>query len=182
MKSTGIVRRIDELGRIVIPKEVRKTLKIKSGDPIEIYINENTIILNKYSPITANVKDVEELCQTLKKVGEKSVLITDAEKVVCTSSDIKSYENMPITKYASKIISEKKSLIIGKEEFKENVKLFENESDEIKSKLLVPIENSSGEALGLIAMLDNDENFKFGTTEIKLLRLASKLLQDKFIL
>jgi len=52
MKATGIVRRIDDLGRVVIPKEIRRTLKIREGDPLEIYTdNEGEVILKKYSPI-----------------------------------------------------------------------------------------------------------------------------------
>ena len=181
MKSTGIVRRIDELGRIVIPKEVRKTLKIKSGDPIEIFINENTIMLNKYSPLSANVKEIEDLCKTLSQVSEKSVIITDTEKVICLSWGQKEYENAPITKEISKIITEKQSLIINADETKIPIKIFEGDNQDNKSQLFVPIVNN-GEPLGLIALIEFKENFTMGGAEIKLLRLASKLLQDKFLL
>ena len=52
MKATGIVRRIDELGRVVIPKEIRRTLRIKEGDPLEIFTDSDELRLKKYSPIT----------------------------------------------------------------------------------------------------------------------------------
>lgn len=50
MKSTGIIRRVDDLGRIVIPKEVRRQLKIREGDPMELYMDENTVIFKRYDP------------------------------------------------------------------------------------------------------------------------------------
>ena len=61
MKSTGIVRKIDELGRIVLPKELRRTLDIEEKDPLEIFIEDNTIILKKYQPacmFCGNARDV----------------------------------------------------------------------------------------------------------------------------
>lgn len=71
MKATGIVRRIDDLGRIVIPKEVRRTLKIKDGDALELYVNEGMIIFKRYAP--DNILEVaEEVRATLGKLGIKA--------------------------------------------------------------------------------------------------------------
>ncbi len=179
MKTTGIVRRIDELGRIVIPKEVRKTLKIKSGEAIEISINEGVITLQKYSPLTFNIEEVDGVCQTLSSVSEKDVLITDTEKVICASNNLKGYINELITKDALKIIEEKKSLIISVEEKLTPIKLTISDKEEYKNQLIVPILNSEGEPFGIVAILDNSETYKFGSNEIKLARLSSKLLSLK---
>lgn len=86
MKATGIVRRIDDLGRVVIPKEIRRTLRIREGDPLEIFTDrEGEIILKKYSPIgelgTLAKLYAESLAQTLGC----TVCITDTDQVVAAS-------------------------------------------------------------------------------------------------
>ena len=86
MKATGIVRRIDDLGRVVIPKEIRRTLRIREGDPLEIFTDrEGEIILKKYSPIgelgTLAKLYAESLAQTLSC----TVCITDMDQVVAVS-------------------------------------------------------------------------------------------------
>ena len=65
MKATGIVRRIDDLGRVVIPKEIRRTMHIREGDPLELFVNDRTIILKKYQPST------EELAEDCVKFVNK---------------------------------------------------------------------------------------------------------------
>ena len=86
MKATGIVRRIDDLGRVVIPKEIRRTLRIREGDPLEIFTDrEGEVILKKYSPIgelgTLAKLYAESLAQTLGC----TVCITDMDQVVAVS-------------------------------------------------------------------------------------------------
>ena len=78
MKATGVVRRIDDLGRIVLPKELRRSMRIKEGESLEIYTDgENRIILKKYSPVQ-NVNDfVEEFVESLYASNKKDIIITD---------------------------------------------------------------------------------------------------------
>lgn len=180
MKTTGIVRRIDELGRIVIPKEIRKTLKIKSGEPIEISVIENEICLKKYSPLTISEKEIDSICQILSSVAEKDVLITDTEKVVSASSGLKGCIGSYLTKDAVKIVADKKSLIINATEKTSAIKLTISDSENYKNQLIVPIIGSENDSFGIIAMLDNEDNYKFTPAEIKLLRLTSKLVANKF--
>ena len=76
MKATGIVRRIDDLGRIVIPKEIRRTLRIKEGDPLEIYTDrEGEVIFKKYSPIGELQQFAAEYAETLQKTSSKPIFI-----------------------------------------------------------------------------------------------------------
>lgn len=85
MKATGIIRRIDDLGRIVIPKEIRKKLKINDGENIEIYISDEKIILQKYSNIK-NIKDIaQNLTDSIYSVLKDDVIITDTEMVISAS-------------------------------------------------------------------------------------------------
>ena len=91
MKATGVVRRIDDLGRIVIPKEIRKVLRIKEGDPIEIFTGrEGEVILKKYSPIGELSQFAGEYAESLSQTTGYLVIITDCNK----NNDIA----IPITK------------------------------------------------------------------------------------
>ncbi len=90
MKATGIVRRIDELGRVVIPKEIRRTLRIKEGDALEIFTNrENELILKKYSPLNEMNEFSDACAEALHEAAGISVLITDNDMFVSASSDQK---------------------------------------------------------------------------------------------
>ena len=83
MKATGIVRRIDDLGRIVVPKEIRRTLRIREGDPLEIFTDrEGEIILKKYSPIGELSQFAGEYAESLAHTTGYLVLITDGDHVV----------------------------------------------------------------------------------------------------
>lgn len=85
MKSTGVVRRIDELGRIVLPKEIRKNLKIKAGDNLEIFMNDRDIVLSKYN-IFDDKKDLfEMLANSVLGYTKKSFIITDTSKIIAGS-------------------------------------------------------------------------------------------------
>lgn len=70
MKATGIVRRIDDLGRVVIPKEIRRTMRIREGDPLEIYTsNEGEVIFKKYSPINELSEGAAQAAEVISKLG-----------------------------------------------------------------------------------------------------------------
>lgn len=85
MKSTGVVRRIDELGRIVLPKEIRKVLKIKAGDNLEIFMNDKDIVLSKYN-IFDDKKDLfDMLANSVLGYIKKSFIITDTSRIVAGS-------------------------------------------------------------------------------------------------
>ena len=81
MKSTGVIRRIDELGRIVLPKEIRRNLGIREGENLEIFVEADRMILKKYSKI----KDYEEMIKSVGnliiQVYDNQLIVTDREKV-----------------------------------------------------------------------------------------------------
>ena len=90
MKATGIVRRIDELGRVVIPKEIRRTMRIREGDPLEIYTDKDgEVIFKKYSPLGELASFAEQMCETLHKTSGFSVIITDRDSVISASGPLK---------------------------------------------------------------------------------------------
>lgn len=86
MRATGIVRRIDDLGRVVIPKEIRRTMRIREGDPLEIYTgSDGDVIFKKYSPIE-ELSDLAESCaEVIAKIGSAPVAICDRERIVAVS-------------------------------------------------------------------------------------------------
>jgi AbrB family transcriptional regulator, stage V sporulation protein T len=86
MKATGIVRRIDDLGRVVIPKEIRRNLHIREGEPLEIFVDkEGEIILKKYSPIGELASSANEYCEVLYEVLQTPVLITDRDSIIAAA-------------------------------------------------------------------------------------------------
>ncbi len=86
MKATGIVRRIDDLGRVVIPKEIRRTMRIREGDPLEIFTdNEGGVIFKKYSPIGELASFAGQYAEVLSKVGGCPVLICDRDSVIAAA-------------------------------------------------------------------------------------------------
>ena len=86
MKATGIVRRIDDLGRVVIPKEIRRTMRIREGDPLEIYTDrEGEVIFKKYSPIGELNSFAAQYADTLSKTCDLAVVVCDRDAVITSS-------------------------------------------------------------------------------------------------
>ena len=100
MKATGIVRRIDDLGRVVIPKEIRRTLRIRVGDPLEIFTDrDGEVIFKKYSPIGELTAFAAQYAETLHKTCDMSVIICDRDSVVASAG-------VPKKEYADKQLSD----------------------------------------------------------------------------
>ncbi len=86
MKATGIVRRIDDLGRVVIPKEIRRTMRIREGDPLEIYTDrEGEVIFKKYSPIGELASFAAQYAETLQKTCGMAIVVTDRDAVIAAA-------------------------------------------------------------------------------------------------
>lgn len=87
MKTTGILRRIDDLGRIVIPKEIRKRLKIQCGDSLDIFVDENSIILSKFHPLNHDSSLIASFCDSLKEIYTSDIIITDNQRIIYNTID-----------------------------------------------------------------------------------------------
>ena len=86
MKATGIVRRIDDLGRVVIPKEIRRTLRIREGDPLEIYTDTNgEVIFKKYSPVGELSDFAAQYAEVISKVVNRPVIISDRDHIIAAA-------------------------------------------------------------------------------------------------
>lgn len=146
MKATGVVRRIDELGRIVIPKEIRRTLKIKEGTPLEIYSGEDgELLLKKYSPIVEISAVANEVAISISEGTYNSVLITNMESVVASSGKDKSqYINKAIDSHIEKLIRARQTQIVAKGEI--NTMFF---LGDVKNFVISPI-ITAGDVYGAI--------------------------------
>jgi len=123
MKATGILRRIDELGRVVIPKEIRKTMKMREGEELEIFTTEEEVVLKKYSELSSMESFARSLVTAIKKVTGRSAAVTDGDVVIASAGNgVPSVgEGVPdaLRKLLSArrrvTLSEEKCLCLGKE-------------------------------------------------------------------
>ena len=117
MKATGIVRRIDDLGRVVIPKEIRRTLRIREGDPLEIFTsNDGEVIFKKYSPIGELSAFAGQYAEILHKTSSRPVIVCDRDHVVSASGlPKKELLERRISPALEELIEERKSYIYGQQ-------------------------------------------------------------------
>ena len=173
MKATGIVRRIDELGRVVIPKEIRKTLRIKEGDPLEIFTDKDELTFRKYSPVASLDSFAEDICESLNSVNECTAVICDRENVICAKGfGSKELKGKKISRRIEALIDERKSVVINKTEGAESVAIADDGEGLFPCQVIVPIV-SSGDALGAVILAKKEENAVAGNGEIKSVRLVS---------
>lgn len=113
MKATGIVRRIDDLGRVVIPKEIRRTLRIREGDPLEIYVDhDGEVILKKYSPLSELGDFSSEYADSLAENSGRLTLISDRDTVIAVSGGSKKdYLNKNILSVAERAMEMRQTII-----------------------------------------------------------------------
>lgn len=104
MKATGVVRRIDDLGRIVIPKEIRRNFKISEGDSLEIFVDSRGIVLKKYSVLDEMIELSGKIVESINKNFNKNILITDKEKIVAVPREL---DNLYLNKELSSLVKEK---------------------------------------------------------------------------
>lgn len=170
MKTTGISRRIDELGRIVIPKEIRKSLKIREGELLEILVDGDNIVLTKHSAMKS-IGEIAKLCiDAISETGDINMLITDRDKIIATSPQLrKKYNGKDLSIEASELLL-KHTPIIEREA--KHLK-FDGENEELTSYLAYPIVVDGDIAGSVIVMgLAN----KLSETEEKLAEVVSKIL------
>ena len=154
MKATGIVRRIDDLGRVVIPKEIRRTLRLRDGDPMEIFTDrEGTVILKKYSPIGAG------------KILGNTAVITDRDQVIAVSgSSVRDLLEKQISDRLADLLEEKNSILITDSSNACYITNDDRHSDSYRSQVVVPIV-SQGDLIGSIILVSTDGIM--GDTELK---------------
>ena len=178
MKATGVVRRIDDLGRVVIPKEIRKTLRIKEGDPLEIFTDrEGQIILKKYSPIGELTEFATEYAETLSKTTGHIACITDKDTIIAVSGGSKKeFLEQNISEELEQLM-EDKEIYTSKENSNISMPITRNDNSERKynSQVVYPI-ISYGDTIGTVILLAKDANVKMNDVETKVAQSAATFL------
>ncbi len=174
MKATGIVRRIDDLGRVVIPKEIRRTLRIREGDPLEIYTDSNgEVIFKKYSPMGEMSSFAEQYAEVLSKVSKQAVLISDSDHIVAAAGMSK---KEIIDRRISPTLEE---YMTGRKSFFASTggagKLYPVENVDRSASIMYPI-ISSGDVTGSVIMLFNETETLPTEIENKLIQTAAAFL------
>lgn len=173
MKATGIVRRIDDLGRVVIPKEIRRTMRIREGDPLEIFVsNEGEVIFKKYSPISELGSTAGQYCEVLFRTANFPVLITDRDHVVAVSGlSRKEVMERRVSPSLEDMIENRRPYLAKENE----QRLQPIEGVEYFAMVQSPI-ISSGDVCGSVMFLQNKPGDYPTDTEIKLIQAAAAYL------
>ena len=178
MKATGVVRRIDDLGRVVIPKEIRKTLRIKEGDPLEIFTDkEGEVILKKYSPIGELSEFATEYAETLAKTTGHIACITDKDTVIAVSGGSKKeFLEQGISNELERILEDKERYT-SKENNDIAVPITRNDNKErrFNSQVVYPI-ISDGDVIGSVILLSKEPGTKMSEVEQKVVQSAASFL------
>lgn len=176
MKATGIVRRIDDLGRVVIPKEIRRTLRLREGTPLEIFTDrEGEIILKKYSPMVELTAFAGQYADAMAQSTGMMVCITDRDQVIAVAGGAKKeLLQKAISKQMEHVINERATVVAAQEE-KQFVTITSDEMEGITAQVIVPI-ICEGDAIGAVAVLSREPRTRFGDTEVKLAATAAGFL------
>ena len=175
MKATGIVRRIDDLGRVVIPKEIRRTLRIREGDPLEIFTDrEGEIILKKYSPIGELGTLAKIYAESLSQTLGCTVCITDMDQIVAASgSGTKELQDQFIGREMDRLLKDRGQILAGNQE-PSYIKVVAD-MKEFRDEAICPI-ISEGDVIGSVVLLNKDQKKKFGEVEQRVASSAADFL------
>lgn len=173
MKATGIVRRIDDLGRIVIPKEIRRTMRIREGDPLEIYTESNgTVIFKKYSPIGELGEFASQYAESLSKVAGIPSCITDKDNVIAVSGiSKKELREKKVSGELERVMASKTVFLANPGD--KTIQIID-ENDRYGAGVVAPIVYD-GDSIGSVVFLADSAD-KVGELESKLAETAAGFL------
>ena len=156
MKATGIVRRIDDLGRVVIPKEIRRTLRLREGTPLEIFTDrEGEIILKKYSPMVELAAFAVQYAEAMAQSTGLMVCIADRDQIIAVSGGPKKeYYQKTISRALELAVSERQNICAARGE-KAFIPITSDEVEESSAEVIVPI-LSEGDAIGAVILLSRE--------------------------
>ena len=175
MKATGIVRRIDDLGRVVVPKEIRRTLRIREGDPLEIFTDrEGEIILKKYSPIGELSVFAKQYAEAMAQTTGYVVAIADRDQFIAVAGNgKKDLLAKSVSRELEQLMTERETLMAAKSE-KSFVSISYDE-EEYTGQVIVPI-ICEGDVIGAVLILSRESNKRPGDMELKIAQTAASFL------
>lgn len=175
MKATGIVRRIDDLGRVVIPKEIRRTLRIREGDPLEIFVDrEGEVILKKYSPIGELGDFAKEYADSLYEATGHIACIADRDNIIAIAGGPKKeFINKRVGYAVEKVMEERKAVLMNQPGSGEKNQIISGEDSKFTAQVIAPI-IAEGDPIGAVVISSKDA--KMGDLELKLAETAASFL------
>ena len=176
MKATGIVRRIDDLGRVVIPKEIRRTLRLREGTPLEIFTDrEGEIILKKYSPMMELNAFAGQYADAMAQSTGLMVCITDRDQVIAAAGGAKKdLLQKPISKQLEHVIQERTTIQAGKDD-RTYTPIAAEDVEGVTAQVIAPI-ICEGDAIGAVILMSREPRVKFGDGELRLATTAAGFL------
>ena len=175
LKTTGIIRRIDDLGRLVIPKELRKSLRIRTGESLEIFVDGEDVILKKYTPMESIEEAANKYVESFNKVINHSVIVTDKDKVIAASGILKKkYIGKSISEFTERGIERRDSFV---ERQKKNFSFVDGVEDFGYYSFSSILYNS--DTIGSVIIISTESPIL--ESEEKLAIILAKLLSDKFV-
>ena len=174
MKATGIVRRIDDLGRVVIPKEIRRTLRIREGDPLEIFVDrDGEVILKKYSPIGELGDFAKEYAESLFESTGHITMISDRDNIIAMSGGSKKdYMDKQIGAMVESSMDQRKTSL---ESNPGQYEICKDITDTYSSFVIAPIV-AGGDPIGSVILVSKEEGQKMGQMEVKMAETAAGFL------
>lgn len=175
MKATGVVRRIDDLGRIVIPKEIRRVLRIRESDPLEIYTDrEGQIILKKYSPVKEISNIAKQYADSLSQSTGTIVAIADRDQMIAVSGGMKQLLGKSLTEELEDAMTARKTVHASKSD-KHFIPIAHEHGDSFEEELISPI-LCEGDVIGAVMLLSTNGKSKMADTEKKLVQTAATFI------
>lgn len=176
MKATGIVRRIDDLGRVVIPKEIRRTLRIREGDPLEIFTDrEGKIILKKYSPIGELSAFAKQYAESLALTMGCLVCVCDMDQIIASAgTGKKDMQDKYISRPLEKQLGDRSQIMAALGD-KKYIAITDSQGEEYEYEIICPI-ICEGDVIGGVILLSKDAKKKLGELEQKMAACAAGFL------
>lgn len=178
MKATGIVRRIDELGRVVIPKEIRRTLRIREGEPLEIYTeNGGEVVLKKFSPIGEISAVAQDFSDSLYRTLGMAALVCDRDQVVaCTGIAKKEVAEKPLSAELERLMNERRPAAMNAADGDRMIPVCaEDNPGRYTAQMVVPVV-ADGEVIGGIVLLSCDNGVRITDVERKVAETTSHII------
>lgn len=178
MSELKSARRIDELGRVVIPKEIRKALRLVKGDLMEVFIEGERVCVKKYSPIKSLNTFASEFSSSLYQTTQKNVIVTDLERVVFTNKKLKEFINLPLSNDFLQLLYDKKSYLCNCSDGGKFIPICQG-LEEGYNQFIVPL-SSNGSLIGALVILSLAEEGVIDNAQMTAALFGARFLEKRF--
>ena len=178
MRATGIVRRIDELGRVVIPKEIRRTLRIREGDPLEIFTDhDGEVVLKKYSPIGEIASIAKDYTDSLHRTLGHVALISDRDAIVSSSGAAKrEYAEKALSQEADRILQSRQMVMLNLADGAKMIPMTADDHPEPYTAQIVAPILADGEIVGGLMLLSRESGLQMTEVDRKVAETTANII------